>query len=430
MTSNSASPDVRSSERILAIVLAGGKGSRMDVLTERRAKPTLPFGGVFSLLDICLSNLANSRVRDVWVVVQYQASSLDDVLSHGRPWDLDRNRGGLRVLPPQEGIGDDEEGMATGNADALFRIRKLVQQHDPTLVMVLSADHVYAIDHREVVRTHREAGAECTVVTTTMARAEAGNHTVVDVDRDGRVTRVHHKPDEPHTETVASEVFLYEPDVLVETLEELHRKLSPGAPDRDSGLGDFSEHLLPALVDRGQVVAHPLVGYWRDLGRPSAYFRAHQDLLAGEVDILHRRDWPICTASPVRAAARVHEGATVRDSMLGNGAEIHGRVERCVIGPDVVVEAGAVVHDAILMRGVTVRSDARVGWSIIDAEAKVGAGARVGSEEPLGVESRLMSDELTLIGMAAEVPDGAHLPAGARLDPGDSVATAVRSAGL
>ncbi|WP_420176448.1 glucose-1-phosphate adenylyltransferase family protein [Luteococcus sp. OSA5] len=406
-------------ERILAIVLAGGKGSRMEVLTQRRAKPTLPFGGVFSLLDICLSNLVNSRVRDVWVVVQYRASSLDEVLAHGRPWDLDRNRGGLRVLPPQEGIGENEEGMATGNADALFRIREMIRRHDPTLVLVLSADHVYSLDHRDVVRTHREAGAECTVVTTSINVDEAGHHTLVDVDADGRVLAVHHKPDEPQGETIASEVFLYEPDVLIEQLERLHDVLSPGAPDHDSGLGDFSEHLLPALVERGKVVAHSLPGYWRDLGRPSAYFRAHQDLLAGEVDLLHRPDWPMSTASQARAAARVHDGATVVDSMLGNGTEVYGRVERCVVGPDVVIEEGAVVHDAVLMRGVRVRSGAQVGWSILDAGSQIGVDAHVGADQAQDQDSRLKSEEVTLVGMDAVVEDGAVVEPGARIQPGE-----------
>ncbi|ROR54712.1 glucose-1-phosphate adenylyltransferase [Luteococcus japonicus] len=408
-------------DRVLAIVLAGGKGSRMDVLTQRRAKPTLPFGGVFSLLDICLSNLVNSHVRDVWVVVQYHASSFDPVLAHGRPWDLDRNLGGLRVLPPQQGIGDEEEGMATGNADSLFRIRRLISQHDPEVVLVLSADHVYSLDHREVLRTHREAGAECTVVTTTIGLEEVGHHTLVDVDEDGRVTGVHHKPDEPHTETIASEVFAYDAKVLVEILDGLRERLGGEAPDGDSGLGDFSEHLLPELVQRGKVVAHELPGYWRDLGRPSAYFRAHQDLLAGDLGILHSRDWPMRTASPQGPAARVHEGAEVLDAMLGNGSEIHGRVERCVIGPDVVVEAGAVVHDAVLMRGVHVRRDARIGWSVLDARCEIGAGARVGAEEAQDATSRLKSEEVTLVGMDAAVAAGAEVPHGSRVEPGTTV---------
>ncbi|MEL4505936.1 sugar phosphate nucleotidyltransferase [Luteococcus sp. H138] len=416
MTSSSAN-STTTGQRVLAIVLAGGKGSRMEVLTERRAKPTLPFGGVFSLLDICLSNLVNSQIDDVWVVVQYHASTFDPVLAHGRPWDLDRNRGGLRVLPPQEGIGADEEGMATGNADALFRIRGLIRQHAPDLVLVLSADHVYSLDHRDVIRTHREADAECTVVTTTIGLPEAGHHTLVDI-AEGRVTAVHHKPDQPHTETIASEVFLYNADVLLEALDELHAELSGEAADGDTGLGDFSEHLLPRLVERGRVAAHVMPGYWRDLGRPSAYFRAHQDLLSGDLELLHSRSWPIRTASPQGPAARVHRGGQVMDSMLGDGAEIHGRVERCVIGPGVVVQAGAVVHDAVVMGGVHIGANARVGWSVLDAGSRVGVDARVGADEAQDQDSRLKSEEVTLVGMEAVIPDGSVVEPGSRVAPG------------
>lgn len=403
-------------DKVLAIVLAGGKGSRMDVLTEQRAKPTLPFGGVFSLLDICLSNVVNSGIDDVWVVVQYHASSFDPVLAHGRPWDLDRNRGGLRVLPPQEGIGSAEEGMATGNADALFRIRELIAEHDPDLVLVLSADHVYSLDHREVVRTHREAGAECTVVTTTIGLAEAGNHTLVDVDAEGRVSAVHHKPDEPAHETIASEVFLYDAKLLVEILDKLHEQLGDSAGDGDTGLGDFSEHLLPELVSRGKVLAHALPGYWRDLGRPSAYFRAHQDLLKGDVDLLHNPSWPIRTASPQGAAARVHATARLEDSMLGDGAEIHGKVSRSVIGPGVHVAEGAEVSDAVLMRGVRVGPGAVVRYAVVDADATIEPGARVG-EEREDQDKRLVSEDVTLVGMHATVGAGAIVSRGARISP-------------
>ncbi|GAA1397916.1 glucose-1-phosphate adenylyltransferase family protein [Luteococcus peritonei] len=406
-------------DKVLAIVLAGGKGSRMDVLTERRAKPTLPFGGVYSLLDICLSNLVNSGIEDVWVVVQYHASSFDQVLAHGRPWDLDRFSGGLRVLPPQEGIGSAEEGMATGNADALFRIRELVAASGADQVLVLSADHVYALDHREVLRTHLEAAAECTVVTTTIGLAEAGNHTLVDVT-DGRVTGVHAKPDEPAHETIASEVFLYSADVLVETLERLHAELSESADEGDTGLGDFSEHLLPALVERGRVVAHALPGYWRDLGRPSAYFRAHQDLLEGEVDLLHRRDWPIRSASSQRPAARVHDSGRVDDSMLAGGVEVHGRVERSVLGPDVVVEAGATVVDSIVMGRCRIRAGATVQWSVLDVDVEVGQQATVG-EPRRDPDQRLVSEEITLVGMHSRVGEAALVGRGARVSPGSRI---------
>lgn len=404
------------SSPVLAIVLAGGQGSRMTVLTEERAKPTLPFGGVHSLLDIVLSNVVNSGITDAWVVVQYHASSVDAVLAHGRPWDLDRSRGGLRVIPPQEGLGQGahDGGMATGNADALYRIRRLIREHGAAEVLVLSADHVYRLDHREVLARHREAQAECTVVTTTIPSSEAGHHTLVDVDVDGRVTGVHHKPDEPAHTTVASEVFCYDAHALLTTLERLHAQLCADAPEGDTGLGDFSEHLLPALVARGTVVAHPLPGYWRDLGRPSAYLRAHLDLLAEQVDVLGDPGWPIRTATAQGPAARVEAGAVIEESLVADGARVKGTVRRSVIGPDVVVEAGAVVHDSVLMRGTQVRSGARVGWSIVDEQVRVMPDAQVGrTRAPRG--ERLLSEQVTMLGREALVQTGARVDGGTQV---------------
>src|SRR3954454_23721677 len=274
--------------KILAIVQAGGAGGRMDVLTLERAKPALPFGGSYQLLDFPLSNLVNSGVDDVWLSVQYQASALQEQVRNGRPWDLDRTGGGLRLLIPQQGTGSmDEEGFARGNADELFRLRDDLRRADPDLVLVMSADHVYRLDYRDVVDTHRRKDAEVTMVVTELDglfAEDASDHGVVEVNRSERVTTFDYKPDRPASSTVATEVVLYEPGVLVEVLEELHREQSEhrdGGDDGtgDTGLGDFGDLLLPRLVDRGKVFAHRLDAYWRDLGQPHHYLNAHLELV-------------------------------------------------------------------------------------------------------------------------------------------------------
>src|SRR3954468_16589721 len=234
---------------ILAVVQAGGSGGRMDVLPRERAKPTLPFAGVFQLVDFPLSNLANSGITDVWLSVQFQGAALGEGVSNGRPWDLDRNRGGLRLLMPQEGTGgSDEDGFAQGNADELYRFRDQIVADRPTELVVLSADHVYRFDVMEAVETHRRTGAECTIVTTRIPVEEAGDHATVVADGDGRVTEFAYKPDDPGAGAVATEIFVYDPAVLVALLEELHRELGADAPAGDSGLGDYGEHLVPLLV--------------------------------------------------------------------------------------------------------------------------------------------------------------------------------------
>ncbi|MFC4784190.1 glucose-1-phosphate adenylyltransferase family protein [Nocardioides sp. MAHUQ-72] len=410
-----------SRSRVLAIVQAGGAGGRMDVLTRERAKPTLPFAGVYQLVDFPLSNLVHSGVSDVWLSVQFQGSTLEEQVANGRPWDLDRTRGGLRLLMPQEGTGSlDEEGFARGNADELFRIRDQIADLDPELVLVMSADHVYRFDYREAVATHHAHDAELTIVTSEVPVAEASDHATVQVAADGRVSGFAYKPDEPDTTTVATEVFVYDARVLVEVLEELHRELSAddeiGEDPGDTGLGDFGDHLVPRLVERGRAVAHPMPGYWRDLGQPHLYLRAHRDLLGDDLGVLAEPGWPVLTRQPQRVPARVLDGGVVSDSLLSPGSRVAGLVRRSVLGPGVVVEEGAEVHDSVVFADTVVRSGARVHWSVVDTGCEIGA-ATVGEPD---VDLGAGPDRVTLVGRGSTVAAGSSLAAGARLEPGTS----------
>ncbi|MFC5177546.1 glucose-1-phosphate adenylyltransferase family protein [Nocardioides taihuensis] len=410
-----------SRSRVLAIVQAGGAGGRMDVLTRETAKPALPFAGVFQLVDLPLSNLTHSGIDDVWLSVSYLGSSLEQQVSNGRPWDLDRTSGGLRLLMPQEGSGStDEEGFAKGNADELYRLRDQLRAADPELVVVLSADHVYRFDFTEALDTHRARGADCTVVTTQVPIEDAGDHAVVEVADDGRVTDFWYKPQDPPGPTVATEIFVYDPAVLVETLEELHRELAadPETPDEpgDSGLGDFGDHLLPRLVERGHVVAHALPGYWRDLGEPMKYVAAHRDVLLDDVGVLGQPGWPILTRQPQRTPARLLDGSALVDSLVSAGCTVAGRVERSVLGPGVVVEAGAVVRDSVVFAETTVHAGAAVDWAVLDEGCSVEAGAVVGA----AADDVSDDDGLVLAGRGSRVTAGARVPAGARLEPGST----------
>ena len=401
---------------ILAIIQAGGAGSRMDVLTRERAKPALPVAGVYQLLDFPLSNLSHSGVTDVWLSVQYHGATLEEQVANGRPWDLDRTRGGLRLLMPEEGTGSsDEDGFARGNADELFRIRDQVRMADPDVVVVMSADHVYRLDVRELVEHHLARDLECTVVATEIDPAEAVDHAVLSVE-DGRVAGVAYKPEDPEGGTVAAEVIAYRPDVLIEVLEELHRELSAGAGPGDSGLGDFGDHLLPRMVERGRTGAFELVGYWRDLGQPHYYLRAHRELLLDDQGVLNDPRWPILTRHTQRGPARLLDGAEVVDSLVSSGCVVAGRVERSVLGPGTRIEAGARVTDAVLFADTVVEEGAVVARSIVDQRCRVGAGARVGSEDADLDDS----EAIALVGRDSVVAPGVTVPAGARLEPGST----------
>ena len=400
---------------VLALVQAGGAGGRMDVLTRERAKPMLPFAGVHRLIDFPLSNLANSGVSDVWLSVQFQGAAMGEQVSNGRPWDLDRTRGGLRLLMPEQGTGGtDEEGFAHGNADELYRVRDQIVADGPELLVVCSADHVYRFDVNDALATHRRAGAECTVVTASVPLEQASDHATVETDADGRVTGFDYKPDDPTTGTVAAEIFVYDPEVLVAVLEELHRDLGADADEGDSGLGDYGDHLLPHLVDRGHVVAHPIGGYWKDLGQPHKYLAAHHDALTHDLGVLGDPRWPIVGDHLQRPAARVLDGANVRDSLLSPGSVVRGTVIRSVIGPGAVVHQGALVRDTVVFEATVVEEGARLDRAVVDRDCVVGKGAEIGSPDADPDDP----DAVVLIGRGSHLAPGTVLDSGARLEPG------------
>jgi glucose-1-phosphate adenylyltransferase len=400
--------------KILAMVLAGGQGSRMDVLTQHRAKPALSYAGVYRLIDISLSNLRNSGISDVWLVVQYETQSIAESVAGGRPWDLDRSRGGLRIIPPQQEAGSSEGVWHEGNADAIYQNRQLIRAFDPDILLVLSADHVYKLDLNEVIDQHLATGAGVTLVSTEVPIDQAPNHGTIEVGKDGKVTRFDYKPERATSPIVANEIFAYNPDLVIETLERLSQAKGK-AGEKESGLEDFGHELLPALVEDGQVHDFRLPGYWKDVGRPESWFQSHMDLLDG-VNGLSLDDpaWPIFTLDPQRMPARFEGTARVAGSLISPGCTIAGKVERSVLGPGVVVEDGATVRNAILLHDVTVKSGATVQYAIVDDGARIGKNAKVGQKPKGGLPT---SEEIALIGMGARVKAGQTVPRDARIAP-------------
>lgn len=393
----------------------------MDVLTRERAKPALPWGGTHQLIDFTLSNLAHSGITDVWISVDYLATSLDEHLQSGRPWDLDRNRGGYRRLVPETGPGEhDPEGA--GNADDLYSWRDEITRHGADVVLVASADHVFAADLRPMIAAHVELGAECTILTSEVPVSEATHKAVVTTRGRARrcvegsvtaerVATVAEKPQDPSHGRVAAEIFLYRADVLVAELTALHRER---LEDGGQPIGDFAEHLMPRLVDRGRTWAIPLPGYWKDVGRPSAYLQSHRDLVRGRTHVFDDPDWPILTNSPRPMPSRVAEGAVLVDALLSPGCDIRGQVVRSVLGPGVRVATGAVVEDSVLFEGVVVEAGARVATAIVDSGVRIGAKALVGEV----ARGRLGDAAVTLVGRDSTIAAGARVPPRARLEPG------------
>jgi glucose-1-phosphate adenylyltransferase len=402
---------------VMALVQAGGQGGRMDVLTRERAKPALPFAGVHRLVDFPLSSLLHAGIADVWVSVEYQVASIDEYLSGGRPWDLDRNRGGFRRIVPQTGSGPaTEDRFAFGNGDLLLRIARDLEASKASTLVVSSADHVFNTDLAPAIADHLASGAAATVLTAEVGERDAATKVTVFTDADGVVTEVEEKPEKPRTGTVLTEISVYQLEPLLATLGALRAELSGDAEGDDSGIGDFADHILPRLIEKGQVRAAPLEGYWRDLGRPSAYLEGHRDLLSGVVDVFDHPDRPVISKWPDRTTARIRSGALIEDSMVGPGCDIAGEVVRSVLGPGVRVEAGARVEDCVLFDDAVVRRGARVSTSLVDERSVIGPEAVVGSVS----RGTLEEDHLVLVGMDSTVGKGVEVTAGSRLEPGTS----------
>lgn len=404
--------------KVLALVMAGGPGGRLEVLTEERAKPVMPYAGVYRLIDFPMSNCMHSGISDVWVIAQYQPQSLTDQLAHGRPWDLDRTYGGMRLVPPRQ--GGSESGWHHGNADAIYRNKTLIAAFDPDVLVVLSSDHVYKLDYGKVIDRHLDREADVTIVTTKVPREEASRFGLVEVDDDGRVTNFEYKPDSPSSDLATTEVFVYDPNKLLETIESL---VAEDPDDEEAALEDYGDELLPRLVEEGRAYEYRHDGYWRDVGTIEDYWASNMDLISSDPElVLDDSDWPILTLGVDRPPARISGSAGIVDALISPGCVIEGRVERSVLAPGVVVEDGATVRDSIVLHETVIGSGATVDCSIVDAEVSVGEGARIGEEyAPEEPGSKPSDSEITLVAKGARIEEDARVAAGDRVEPGATV---------
>lgn len=384
--------------RVLVVVLAGGAGSRLGLLTQHRAKPAVPYAGHYRLVDVVLSNCHHSGLSEVWLTQQTNPVSLSDHLNGGRPWDLDRTRGGLMVLAPRQDKTTGKSGFAQGTADVLWRHTELVREFAPDAMVVLSSHAVYRLDYEQVVRSHLEHDVDVTMVTTRVDPGDASRYGIVQVDG-GRVTDYAYKPGEPVGDLATNEVFVFTPTPVLDLLDALGEKAG------EQGLSELGDELLPRLVEGGRAREHRLDGYWRDLGTVEAYWAAHMDLLEDQPPFdPGDRHWPLLTVGGMDLPAWVRPGADVDGALLSPGCEVAGTVRRSVLSPGVVVEAGAEVVDSVLLHEAVVRAGARVHRAVLDHGVEVRGGCTVGGE-----------GGLTVVGaeqvVDADVPAGSRLPA-------------------
>jgi glucose-1-phosphate adenylyltransferase len=394
-----------------AFILAGGVGSRLCLLSERRAKPAVPFGGKYRIIDFTLSNCVNSDIFDIGVLTQYRPTSLNQHIGIGRPWDLDRTRGGVQLLQPAPGASQSD--WYQGTADAIYQNLLHLKRRRVDEVLILSGDHIYKMDYNVLYAFHRANRALVTVAVTEVPEREVSQFGILETEPNGRITAFKEKPKGPVTSRLASMgVYLFDREALIRSLVE------------DASITgsnhDFGKDILPRMVARGEgVYAYRFGDYWQDVGTLDSYYEANLAFVSRTPPLdLHDPAWVIHTQSADRPPVRVVHGARVRDSMIANGCVVAGEVVHSVLFPGVTVAAGAVVRDSIVMHDTWVGAGARIDRSIVDKEAHIGAEACVGHGEeqlPNRACPEHLSSGLVVVGKRARLPDGITIGRNARI---------------
>jgi glucose-1-phosphate adenylyltransferase len=384
-----------------AFILAGGVGSRLCLLSERRAKPAVPFGGKYRIIDFTLSNCVNSGIYDIGVLTQYRPTSLHRHVGIGRPWDLDRTRGGIQLLQPS--LDSVTSEWYQGTADAIYRNLIHLRRRRTDQVLVLSGDHIYKMNYEVMYAFHNANRASVTVAVTEVPTEAISGFGILETDDKGRVVHFLEKPKESRSRLASMGVYLFDRDALIRWLVE-------DAQDPDSS-HDFGKDLLPRLVARGEgVFAYRYGGYWQDVGTLDSYYHANMDLIADDPQMeLNDPGWVMHTTSADRPPVRFEHGCRVERSIVANGCQVAGEVTGSVLFPGVSVAAGAVIRNSIVMQDSLIGRDARLDCAILDKEVVVGSGARIGDGDdstPNTVCPEHLSSGLTIVGRATRLPAG------------------------
>ncbi len=398
---------------VLALILAGGQGDRLSVLSEQRAKPAVVFGGQYRIVDFALSNCASSDIDRAAVLTQYRPRSLVNHIGSGRAWGYDTPDRHLEILQPY--LGRDDMDWYQGTADAVYQNLYLIAQSQAEEVLILSADHVYLMSYRNLVAYHRQRQADVTVGVYSVPLEEAHRFGVLELDGSGRVVDFQEKPANPESPWVSMGIYCFNRDVLIEALQE------------DASLGDASSHdfgkdIVPRIFERLRVFGYQYLDYWRDVGTIEAYWQSNMDLIQNRPPLdLSNKEAPLRSAMPPVVPARFGANAAPSDSLICPGAQIDGVVDRSVISPGVVVEAGAVVRDSIVCHDAVIRSGAVVDRAILDKDVEVGPGATVGAGDE-SVVNRARPDivdcGISIVGKRAVVPAGMVIGRNVIIGPG------------
>ncbi len=383
-------------KKLIAMLLAGGQGSRLYALTQSEAKPSVPFGGKYRIIDFPLSNCANSGIDTVGVMTQYRPLKLNSYIGSGQPWDLDVNDGGVYILPPYQSAGE-KGSWFSGTANAIYQNLAFVENYNPDAVVILSGDHIYKMDYADMLRDHLEHDAACTISVLTVTLEEATRFGMMNLGEDGYIKEFEEKPKHPKSTLASMGIYVFD-------WQKLRKYL-------------IQHNIIPAMIADGEKIwPYRFQGYWRDVGTIDSLWEANMDMLTPHLIDLYDPEWPISARSPICPPHQVGSHAEINHSIVTEGCEIDGIVTNSVLSPSVKIGVGANIEYSVLMPGVVVEAGASVKYAIIGENSVVHAGAVVGASPAPGQQK-----SITTIGPDIEIPAGSTVKVGAMISSSEEV---------
>lgn len=381
----------------VAMLLAGGQGSRLYALTTNVAKPAVAFGAKYRIIDFPLSNCINSGIDTVGVLTQYQPLILNEYIGNGQPWDLDRTYGGVHILSPYQ--AKTNSSWYEGTANAIYQNLHFMKMYNPEYVLILSGDHIYKMDYAAMLKAHKDTGADCTIAAINVPLSEASRFGILNTNPDGSIYQFEEKPKAPKSTLASMGIYIFSAKKLFKYLEE-----DDANPNSSK---DFGKDVLPAMLNAGEkMYSYRFEGYWKDVGTIASLWEANMDLLGDDPKFdVGDKTWKIHSRNPLAPPEHIGESGIVKNSMIALGCEIDGVVENSILGSNVVVEKGAQVKDSVVLANSVIKANATVSYSIIDENVTVGEVAKIGVDKDLSAEIVVLGRDLT-VGDGITVSEG------------------------
>ena len=375
----------------LALILAGGRGSRLDILSERRSKPAVPFAGKFRIIDFALSNCTNSGIFQIGILTQYLPLSLNEHIGVGKPWDLDRRDSFVTLLQPNN-------SWYEGTADAIRKNLEFVKRYAAKYVLILSGDHIYKMDYSKLIAQHKATGADLTIAAKIVPQEEASRFGILETDANLKINKFVEKPKEPKSNKASMGIYVFSTEALIEAIES-----NSHIEDLDFGM-----HIIPNMIDTKNVYAYEYYDYWMDVGTYDSYLEANLEL-CGDVDLdLYDNNWKIYTKSEDLPPVKVGKSATISRSLISNGCKIDGTVQHSVLSPGVIVGKGTIIKDSVILNDVQIGENCKIENAIIDKDTIVGKNSIIGYGDdysPNKDNPDVLSSGLNVIGKKLILPD-------------------------